>query len=58
VSAQSSSTAEAFVKTFKRDYCVVGRPDAVSVLRQLNSDSSIATACIRTRVWAIAREFR
>jgi hypothetical protein len=32
--------AEALVKTFKRDYCVVGRPDAVSVLRQLDSGSS------------------
>jgi hypothetical protein len=30
---QSSSTAEAFVKTLKRDYGVVGRPDAVRVLR-------------------------
>jgi hypothetical protein len=40
---RSTSTAEAFVKTFKRNYCIVGRPDAVSVLRQLGSGSGIAT---------------
>jgi putative transposase len=33
---QSSSTAEAFVKTFPIT-SVVGRPDAVRVLRQLDS---------------------
>ena len=35
--AQSSSTPEAFVKTFEPITCVVVRPDAVRVLRQLNS---------------------
>ena len=29
--------AEAFVKTFKRDYAVSATPDAASVLRQLDS---------------------
>ena len=43
-STQSSSTAETSAKTFKRDYCVVGRPDVVSVFRQLDSGSSIPTA--------------
>ena len=37
-SPQSNGMAEAFVKTFKRDYAGVNpRPDAVSVLRQLES---------------------
>lgn len=37
-SPQSNGMAEAFVKTFKRDYArVSARPDAASVLRQLDS---------------------
>src|SRR5947209_1656947 len=37
-SPQSNGMAEAFVKTFKRDYArVSAKPDAASVLRQLNS---------------------
>ena len=48
----------AFVKTFKRDYCIVDWPDAVSVLRQLDSDSSIVPGRIGTRLWATTREFR
>ena len=36
-SPQSNGMAEAFVKTFKRDYArVSSRPDAASVLRQLD----------------------
>jgi hypothetical protein len=52
----SNGMAEAFVKTFKRDYArVSAKPDAASVLRQLDTWFEHYTKCIRTKRWATAR---
>ena len=55
-SPQSNGMAEAFVKTIKRDYArVSAKPDAASVLRQLDAWFEHTIPCIRTRRWATAR---
>ncbi len=52
-SPQSNGMAEAFVKTLKRDYARVNpRPDAASVLRQLDGWFEHYNAVHPTRRWA------
>ena len=47
---ESNGMAEAFVKTFKRDYVYVhDRPDAETVMSQLATGSRITMSIIRTR---------
>ncbi|MDR6101854.1 hypothetical protein QE369_002051 [Agrobacterium larrymoorei] len=53
-SLQSNGMAEAFAKTFKRDYLSINPiPDTDAIIAQLPCGSSIKTCFARTKLWDI-----